>query len=290
MQKVCITSYKELQARFMPEEQMRETLARGQSAETARQEAKTRLTLLTQQAEDLREQAVTEKALAELAAEKDAQEAELLEKTRELANQEGVIARDKALSEKHKELEAQIRHQEEVYRDWYGLNNLVGSADGRRFRRIAQRITFRILLREANSVMRTMTRRYSLHAAGNGGMAVDVVDHDMGSIVRTAANLSGGETFMVSLALALGLSRMGGQYLNVDTLFLDEGFGTLDEDALNKAIYALETLQRKSGKLIGLISHVKMIKERVALQVIVTPIPGTGRSDLEGPGITKLAS
>jgi len=108
--------------------------------------------------------------------------------------------------------------------------------------------------------------------------------------VRTAANLSGGETFMVSLALALGLSRMGGQYLNVDTLFLDEGFGTLDEDALNKAIYALETLQRKSGKLIGLISHVKMIKERVALQVIVTPIPGTGRSDLEGPGITKLAS
>lgn len=201
-----------------------------------------------------------------------------------------MIARDKALSEKHKELEAKIRHQEAVYRDWYGLNALVGSADGSRFRRIAQRITFRILLREANSVMRTMTRRYSLHAAGNGGMSVDVVDHDMGSIVRTAANLSGGETFMVSLALALGLSRMGGQYLNVDTLFLDEGFGTLDEEALNKAIYALETLQRKSGKLIGLISHVKMIKERVALQVTVTPIPGTGRSELAGPGITKLAS
>lgn len=290
MQKVGIASYEELEARFMPEEQMRETLARGQGAETARQEAKTRLTLLTQQAKDLREQSVTEKALPELAAEKEAQEAELLEKTRELARQEEVIARDKALSDKHKELEAKIRHQEAVYRDWYGLNALVGSADGSRFRRIAQRITFRILLREANSVMRTMTRRYSLHAAGNGGMSVDVVDHDMGSIVRTAANLSGGETFMVSLALALGLSRMGGQYLNVDTLFLDEGFGTLDEEALNKAIYALETLQRKSGKLIGLISHVKMIKERVALQVTVTPIPGTGRSDLAGPGITKVAS
>ena len=93
---------------------------------------------------------------------------------------------------------------------------------------------------------------------------------------------------MVSLSMALALSRMGGHYLNVDTLFLDEGFGTLDEEALNKAIYALETLQRSSGKLIGIISHVKMIRERIVQQVEVKPIAGTGRSLLVGSGISRL--
>ena len=137
--------------------------------------------------------------------------------------------------------------------------------------------------------MKTMTHRYTLNLASSGNMGVDVIDHDMGSIVRTAGNLSGGETFMVSLALALGLSRMGGRYLNVDTLFLDEGFGTLDEGALNRAIYALENLQRSSGKLIGVISHVKMIQERLLLQIRVKPIPGSGSSRLEGPGVTGEA-
>lgn len=174
-------------------------------------------------------------------------------------------------------------------KQWQGLNELIGSADGKKFRTGAQKITFRLLLREANAVMKTMTHRYTLNLASSGNMGVDVIDHDMGSIVRTAGNLSGGETFMVSLALALGLSRMGGRYLNVDTLFLDEGFGTLDEGPLNRAIYALENLQRSSGKLIGVISHVKMIQERLPLQIRVKPIPGSGSSRLEGPGVTGEA-
>ena len=82
---------------------------------------------------------------------------------------------------------------------------------------------------------------------------------------------------------------MGGRNLRVDTLFLDEGFGTLDEDTLNKALYALETLQKSSGKLIGIISHVKSIRERIDAQIVVTrKRPGSGRSTLSGPGVTKI--
>lgn len=189
---------------------------------------------------------------------------------------------------KHLAAQQELARQRAKEADWQGLSSLIGSHDGKKFRTIAQKITFKVLLRETNQVMRTMTTRYSLAAAGVSGMGVDVIDHDMGSIVRTASNLSGGETFMVSLSMALALSRMGGQYLNVDTLFLDEGFGTLDEEALNKAIYALETLQRSSGKLIGIISHVKMIRERIVQQVQVKPIAGTGRSLLVGSGISRL--
>ena len=136
--------------------------------------------------------------------------------------------------------------------------------------------------------MKTMTSRYQLLTGTQSGLALNVLDKDMGSIVRTSQNLSGGETFIVSLSLALGLSRMGGEHLRVDTLFLDEGFGTLDEQTLDKALYALETLQKSSGKLIGLISHVKSIRDRIDAQIVVTGRPGSGRSVLSGPGVRKL--
>lgn len=289
MAKAGIETIEALEARLMPEDEMRGILARGEKAQSALQDATSKLSLLTQQLSVLTTQAVTDKTQSQLIDEREAQESEMLASTRAVTQIEEQLTADAAVAEKTRTLQAECRRQTEVLADWQGLNQLIGSADGKKFRAIAQRITFRLLLREANTVMGTMTKRYSLHAAGSSGMAVDVVDHDMGSVVRTAANLSGGETFLVSLALALALSRMGGQYLNVDTLFLDEGFGTLDEEALNKAIYALETLQRRSGKLIGLISHVKMIKERVALQVTVQPVPGTGHSLLSGPGIRELA-
>ena len=211
-----------------------------------------------------------------------------------LAGRDELSAAKKSMAEDdRRRLEADDARREivrlrELAGQWEQLNMLLGSHDGKKFRAAAQKITFRILLKLANEAMKTMSPRYQLRTGGPSGLSLDVIDHEMGSQVRTSQNLSGGESFMVSLALALGLSRMGGRNLRVDTLFLDEGFGTLDEDTLNKALYALETLQKSSGKLIGIISHVKSIRERIDAQIVVTKRPGSGRSTLSGPGVVKI--
>jgi len=104
--------------------------------------------------------------------------------------------------------------------------------------------------------------------------------------VRTSRNLSGGESFLVSISLALGLARMASRNVRVDSVFLDEGFGTLDEDALNMALDMLSGL-RQQGKTIGIISHVQAIRERIGTQIHVEP-SGNGRSRLSGPGVDNL--
>ena len=117
-------------------------------------------------------------------------------------------------------------------------------------------------------------------------MLIQVVDHDMAGEVRGVHNLSGGERFLVSLALALGLSHMASRKVRVDSLFLDEGFGTLDDEALDTALETLAGLRRE-GKLIGVISHVAALKERIAARIQVEPHTG-GRSLLSGPGCERL--
>lgn len=283
-----LDSVEALRAVMLPAQTIASRLQAGDNLKAQTDQATGALQAATGTLEELQKSPRSELTLEEIdrALEKLEEESDALSK-RQSALLRELDLDDHARAQSSRLLE-QIRLQTDLTGQWQSLNQLIGSADGKKFRGIAQKITFRILLREANAVMKTMTRRFTLHASGASGMGVDVVDHDMGSVIRTAANLSGGETFMVSLALALALSRMGGRYLSVDTLFLDEGFGTLDEAALNKAIYALETLQRRSGKMIGLISHVKMIRERLALQLEVRPVPGTGRSILIGPGISRL--
>jgi DNA repair exonuclease SbcCD ATPase subunit len=120
--------------------------------------------------------------------------------------------------------------------------------------------------------------------------ALDV--HVIGSYqageIRSAKNLSGGESFIVSLSLALGLSHMASKNVRIDSLFLDEGFGTLDEEALDTALETLASL-RQDGKVIGLISHVPALKERISAQIQVTPQTG-GRSRISGPGCGRIGS
>jgi exonuclease SbcC len=117
---------------------------------------------------------------------------------------------------------------------------------------------------------------------------LNVIDSYQANEVRTTKNLSGGETFIVSLALALGLSRLASQRVRVDSLFLDEGFGTLDEEALDVALDTLSSLQQE-GKLIGVISHVPALKERISTKIQVSP-KGAGRSVLMGPGCSRRPS
>lgn len=109
-----------------------------------------------------------------------------------------------------------------------------------------------------------------------------MVDNYQAGEIRTTKNLSGGESFIVSLSLALGLSKMASQKVRVDSLFLDEGFGTLDDEALETALETLGEIQQ-DGKMIGIISHVLALKERISTQISVQPISG-GRSAISGPG------
>ena len=172
--------------------------------------------------------------------------------------------------------------------EWATLNELIGSSSGHRFRQAAQKLTFRLLLANANEVLAQMESRYRLAPAGETGLDVAVRDEELAGLVRTSFNLSGGETFLVSLALALALARISAKNLRVDTLFLDEGFGSLDAETLEKALGALENLQARSKKLIGLISHVRAVRERIDAHIVVRPKGVSGESEIMGPGVTKL--
>lgn len=166
------------------------------------------------------------------------------------------------------------------------LNELAGTADGSRLRNFVQRWTFNLLLKQANIYLQQMRSRYRLIPSGVDSLDCAVEDADMAGITRTAANLSGGETFLVSLALALALSQISAGGMRMETLFLDEGFGSLDPATLEKALTALENLQSESQKLIGIISHVEEVAERIDTHIEVIPRGSTGLSTIQGPGVT----
>ena len=161
---------------------------------------------------------------------------------------------------------------------WAKLNELAGSADGAKFRRIAQGYTLDILLNYANVQLRELTRRYRLERVPET-LALQVIDRDMCDEVRTVHSLSGGESFLVSLALALGLSSLSSNRMRVESLFIDEGFGSLDAETLRVALDALESL-RTQGRKIGVISHVQEMTERIPVRICVNRA-GNGRSFLE---------
>ncbi|WP_302800374.1 SbcC/MukB-like Walker B domain-containing protein [Parabacteroides goldsteinii] len=178
------------------------------------------------------------------------------------------------IASQQEELEA-CRKQSER---WAKLNDLAGSADGAKFRRIAQGYTLDVLLSYANVQLRDLSRRYRLERVPET-LALQVIDRDMCDEVRTVHSLSGGESFLVSLALALGLSSLSSNRMKVESLFIDEGFGSLDADTLRIAMDALESL-RTQGRKIGVISHVQEMTERIPVQIRVNRA-GNGRSYLE---------
>lgn len=241
-----------------------------------------------------REKSLTEKSADVLLQEQERQKIaheEILRDQGDLRREIGNSREQEArFGEENRKREIQ---QEQVAR-WGRLNKLIGSSDGKLLKNFAQGLTFAALLRHANHHLRQMTPRYVLHPEEKLEPASDertltmeiaVQDNDHGGVIRTAKNLSGGETFLVSLALALGLAGMAGKEVQLDSLFLDEGFGTLDEETLDITLHALGTLQQ-SGKLVGVISHVSALRERLSTQITVRPT-AAGRSEITGPGVTK---
>ena len=194
---------------------------------------------------------------------------------------ENTVAKER-IKEKQSAIEAQNK---ECHR-WEKLHGLIGSADGKKYRNFAQGLTFELMVSHANRQLEKMTERYLLIRDEQQPLALNVVDNYQAGEIRSTKNLSGGESFIVSLTLALGLSKMASRKVRVDSLFLDEGFGTLDEESLETALETLSGLQQ-DGKLIGIISHVSALKERISTQINITPVSG-GRSSLSGPGCTKV--
>ena len=209
------------------------------------------------------------------------------EQQKQLGAVEQQLAANEALKQNQQQLLDAINQQRNHTEEWKVLHQLIGSSDGKKFRNFAQGLTFNIMVAHANEQLKKMSDRYLLIADSEQPLMLNVMDNYQGGQIRTSKNLSGGESFIISLSLALGLSNMASHRMQVDSLFLDEGFGTLDEEALDVALDTLTNLQQ-SGKLIGVISHIQALKDRISSQIQVVPQTG-GISKIIGAGITKIS-
>ncbi len=278
------TDYREA---TLPEEARNALLQREQALLTERTELEARLKDKAGQLAAERERQVTDRPREEL----DETLAELRDAFR--AEQEAVGSLRQKLRDNqmvklaHRERTEAVEAQRRECRRWNDLHDLIGSADGKKYRNFVQVLTFEIMIEHANRQLRRMTDRYLLLRDADQPLELDVIDNYQAGEIRSTKNLSGGESFIVSLALALGLSQMASKTVRVDSLFLDEGFGTLDEDTLDTALDTLAGLHR-DGKLIGVISHVQALKERIGTQIQVSPGTG-GRSVISGPGCSRVS-
>ena len=191
-----------------------------------------------------------------------------------------LLVQDLKLREQQALLHNQIEIKQQELDDLSYLNGLIGSADGAKFRRFAQGLTLAHLVYLANQQLNRLHGRYQLQCQQSDSLALQVLDTWQGDSVRDTKTLSGGESFLVSLALALALSDLVSAKTSIDSLFLDEGFGTLDNDTLEIALDALDNLNA-NGKMIGVISHVDTLKERIAVQIKVKKYNGLGVSQLQ---------
>lgn len=163
---------------------------------------------------------------------------------------------------------------------WSSLCALLGSADGKKFRELAQSYTFEYLIEHANHHLRQLSPRYELQTVA-GTLALEIIDHDMFDQHRYVHSLSGGETFVVSLSLALGLASLSSNNLAIGSLFIDEGFGNLDEESLQLVMSALSRLETTQGRKVGVISHTQQIRTQIYPQIQLVKLPGSGKSKIE---------
>ena len=186
------------------------------------------------------------------------------------------LAQDNARRQQAQAMLAEIEQQEAIEQRWARMNELIGSADGKKFRNYAQQFTLDVLLGYANAHLNHLARRYQLERINNSAnpsLGLLVRDQDMGGEMRSVHSLSGGESFLVSLALALGLASLSSNRVRVESLFIDEGFGSLDADTLRVAMDALDGLQAM-GRKVGVISHVQEMTERISTKILVQPSAG----------------
>lgn len=215
------------------------------------------------------------------------QKEELLARKSELENQSNTELIDaKARLQRHdtakKQMGAMFDQKQEAElqkREWEEIADAIGG-EGKTLRKIAQCYTLRFLIEHANVEIRKFNNRYELQQVKNS-LGIRVIDHDRADDVRDTTSLSGGETFIVSLGLALGLSALSSRNISFNNLFIDEGFGTLDPDTLSTVIDSLAMLQSSQGKKVGVISHTDTMSERITTQIRVIKNGNSGSSHIE---------
>jgi exonuclease SbcC len=189
------------------------------------------------------------------------------------------IDREKQFRKNLDDFKQLLQVSKEAGKNWQLMNKLIGDATGSKFSSYAQKLTLKQLTIAANQRLEQLDKRYHLVASDTQNQELQVIDRDMGNSIRTVNTLSGGETFLMSLALALGLSDLASHKVQLGSLFIDEGFGTLDPEVLEKTITMLEKLQMQDNKTIGIISHVEALKERIRVKVNVVK-NGQGYSEV----------
>lgn len=223
--------------------------------------------------------ALTPTPLAELDSQRDTLQTQARTLSEQRGEKRALLSNDEQRRQSQQTLLAHIDVQAKDVDIWQRLDGLIGSAKGDKFRKFAQGLTLDHLLQLANRHLARLHGRYLLRRKTTGELELDIVDAWQGDTARDTRTLSGGEGFLVSLALALALSDLVCNKTSIDSLFLDEGFGTLDGDTLEIALAALDTLNA-SGKMIGIISHVESLKERIPAQIRVEKGGGIGHSRL----------
>ncbi|WP_026914876.1 AAA family ATPase [Christiangramia portivictoriae] len=220
--------------------------------------------------------------------ERDMLEKQLQEKTTELASMETACKEIERVLKNYEEqvdrktkLQEEIAEKEKLSKRWRILNELIGDSKGKKFNDFAQDLTLFRLLSLANVRLKDLNDRYLIdkpEEKEDDGLVA--IDQHMGGQRRSVKTLSGGETFILSLSMALALSDLASKNVEINSLFIDEGFGTLDPETLDQTLDTLERLQAESSKTIGIISHVDSLKERISTQIKLTR-NGQGYSSLE---------
>lgn len=200
------------------------------------------------------------------------QQNELIAAQARLRNHEDAL---KQLGDKAEILKQKTQDKE----DWTAITDAIGT-DGKTLRKIAQCYTLSFLIEHANEEIRKFNNRYELMQVKNS-LGIRVIDHDRADDIRDTTSLSGGETFIVSLGLALGLSALSSRNISFENLFIDEGFGTLDPDTLATVIDSLAMLQTSQGKKVGIISHTSTMSERITTQIRIIKNGNSGSSHIE---------
>ncbi|MDM8552399.1 AAA family ATPase [Desulfobacterales bacterium HSG2] len=269
----------DLRNSLLPMEQQQRIETAAKEADKHILQARTRLETVRKKLEAEKAKEMTGKTLEEITEKIDEGNRQKEELTKRLGANQKVLEDQEVMRKTHTRKMREIENQEKECHRWDRLNRLIGSKKGDVFRKFAQGLTLDRLLWLSNQHLEKLNDRYHVCRQENQGLGLEVVDTYQADIRRPANTLSGGESFLVSLAMALGLSDLAGKRTKVDSLFLDEGFGFLDDESLSIALSTLETLQ-SGGKMIGVVSHVEALKERITTQIQVKRMTG-GISRLE---------
>lgn len=267
---------------ILSETEQAELTQKKHQLQTAISQAEALLAQANAQREQLEANPLSTATLPELQQQAEALQKQYQATSEQLGQLRQQLHQQQTLAQTQQSLYQALQAAQAEYADWQKLNQLIGSADGAKYRKYAQGLTLAQLIVLANRQLQQLHSRYQLCRKPEAELELLVVDSWQADSRRDIKTLSGGESFLVSLALALALSDLVSHKTSIESLFLDEGFGTLDPETLETALTALDSLQSR-GKMIGIISHVEALKERIPLQIKVIKQAGSGWSQLVLP-------